>query len=103
MAALIWVIVRIVGAFAATLTLVTSRRLIAGLPWRYLRTLPRARPWIGIATVCLVLGTAALPAAALLPRSVALAAYNAGIASLALGIGVSWIRALTQWYSVRRG
>src|SRR5262245_14099517 len=102
MVAVVWVIVRIARAFAATLTLVTSRRVMTGLPWRYIRSLPRSRPWIGAATMCLVAGAAAVPAAALLPHSDAVAAYNAGLAALAVGIGVSWVRALTQWYSLRR-
>jgi hypothetical protein len=96
MPTIIWVIVRIARAFAATARLVFDIKLMRSLPWSYLRTLPLKDPWVGVLVVGIALGMLAIPLTILLPLDAANVSYQIGLWPVVAAIVTTWVRAWRQ-------
>lgn len=91
---LIW---RLLRAIAASVRLFSQPRVLRGLPWSYLRTLPRRDRWTGFVFLMLVVSTSLTVLAAALPSK----GGTAGAAGFALmfgfaGVFGAWIRGLSR-------
>ena len=98
----ILVVIRIVRALVATARLLTDWELLRAMPWSYIRRLPIRRPWIGVATVCLVLAlVGAIVTVAAPDPAVRWQAYSLGLLAALIGIFSSWARFLVRWARLR--
>jgi hypothetical protein len=93
----IWVFVRLGRAIVATFNLLTDRKVMRELPWRYIRTLPLSNRWIGIATVCLVGSVAAM-----LVGLVVRASLNYALWIGVVGVGAPIVRSFLRSPRYRR-
>jgi hypothetical protein len=92
----IWVVIRIVRAFAATFRLLLDFRILRALPWPYIRTLPRRNRWIGFAAATLAVSLTASLVGAVLPQPASQVCTTLGIGTAAVGVLSSWARLLNR-------
>ena len=98
----VFVMIRLYRALAATFNLLTDRTLLRTLPWRYIARLPLRHAWIGVAAGSLVVTLAGAVLAVVLPGEAA-SDVALGVGWIAAGVGLvsSWIRAVAMWLRLR--
>lgn len=96
------VVVRLYRALRATFSLLTDWKLLRAMPWRYIRRLPFKNPWIGLATLSLIVTIAMMIGVAVAPEAeVRGTLYSIGLVAVIAGIVSSWVRAVLQWLHLR--
>jgi hypothetical protein len=98
----VFVVVRLYRALAATFNLLTDVALLRSLPWRYIVRLPLRHGWIGIAAASLIVTLVGAVLALVLPgTSASGTALGVGWVAALVGLASSWVRAVVMWIRVR--
>src|SRR3954462_4098421 len=93
----LWLVIRILRALAATVRLLTSPRTLRALPWPYIRGRALRDRWTGLLVLTVPVTTlAALVVAAGPTNGIRFAAWTVALCAGGLGILSSWVRAVVD-------
>ena len=99
---IVFVIIRIYRAMAATFNLLTDVALLRTLPWRHIVRLPLRHGWIAVASVSLALTLVGAVLGLVLPQEASSeTALGIGWVAASIGLVSSWVRALVMWLRLR--
>lgn len=93
----IWLVLRVARALSATLRLLTNPRVLRGLPWPYIRRLPRRDRWVGLLTITVPLTALGAVVVAVAPSAgIRPVVGTVGFIAGAVGVVSSGIRSLAR-------